>query len=318
MADEGRSFTEIVQTTGVVANKSSLSTYLHNRAFIGERVYNKQRHVETKAIRVTNPEEEWVVVPDAHEAIVPEELYNEVQQVLGKKRSSHFSDRSLRSDYLLSRLLWCHQHKCHYVGWANQTREYYACSLRNKNLIPASECRLLRKGAIEEFILKVVADEILQPSTVRQGLVAIEEEARREREAANSKVGALEGEVKQVEEELARYQNAITQGVDPRALADPMNRCYERLDALRTKLAEAEQQTLTDIEFTDELVDEVIQSARQYLEEGSLEETKLLLRDLIHRVEIMGEEVTIHYTFRKTDTKVAYLLAPRVGFEPTT
>ncbi len=299
MAAEGRSFTEIVQTTGVVANKSSLSTYLHNRAFIGERVYNKQRHVETKAIRVTNPEEEWVVVPEAYEAIVPEELFNEVQQVLGKKRSSHFSDRSLRSDYLLSRLLWCHQHKCHYVGWANQTREYYACSLRNKNLIPASECRLLRKGAIEEFILKVVADEILQPSTVRQGLVAIEEEARREQEAANSKDGALEGEVKQVEEKLARYQNAITQGVDPRALADPMNRCYERLNALRTKLAEAEHQTRTDIEFTDELVGEVIRSARQYLEEGSLEETKLLLRDLIDRVEIMGEEVTIHYTFRK-------------------
>ncbi len=128
----------------------------------------------------------------------------------------------------------------------------------------------------------------------------------------------MEGEVKQVEEELARYQNAITQGVDPRALADPMNRCYERLDVLRTKSAEAKHQTQTDIDFTDELVDEVIQSARQYLEEGSLEETKLLLRDLIHRVEIMGEEVTIHYTFRKADTKVPYLLAPEAGFEPAT
>ena len=318
MAAEGRSFTEIVQVTGVVANKSSLSTYLHNRAFIGERVYNKQRHVETKAIRVTNPEEEWVVIPDAYEAIVPQELFNEVQQVLGKKRSSHFSDRSLRSDYLLSRLLWCHKHNCHYVGWANQTREYYACSQRNKNLIPASECRLLRKGAIEEFILKVVADEILQPSTVRHGLVAIEEEARREREAANSKAGSLETEVKQVEEELARYQNAITQGVDPRALADPMNLCYEKLDTLCTKLAEAEHQSRTDIESTDELVDEVIQSARQYLEEGSRAETKLLLRDLIDRVDITGEEITIRYTFRQKDTKVAYLLAPRVGFEPTT
>ena len=58
-----------------MANKSSLSTYLHNRAFIGERVYNKQRHLGTKAIRVTNPEEEWVVVPEVHEAILPQELF---------------------------------------------------------------------------------------------------------------------------------------------------------------------------------------------------------------------------------------------------
>jgi site-specific DNA recombinase len=128
MAADGRSFTEIVRSTGVVANKSSLSTYLHNRAFIGDRVYNKQRHVDTKAIRVNNPHEDWVVVHNAHEAIVPEELFNRVQEILSKKKRSNFNERSLRSDYLLSGLLWCPKHQCHYVGWANHEREYYACS----------------------------------------------------------------------------------------------------------------------------------------------------------------------------------------------
>ncbi len=80
-------------------------------AFIGERVYNKQRHLETKAIRVTNPEEEWVVVPEAHEAILPQELFEQVKQVLGNKRRSNFTDRAQRSDYLLSGLLWCHKHQ---------------------------------------------------------------------------------------------------------------------------------------------------------------------------------------------------------------
>ena len=35
MAAGGKSFANIVQATGVVANKSSLSTYLHNHAFLG-------------------------------------------------------------------------------------------------------------------------------------------------------------------------------------------------------------------------------------------------------------------------------------------
>jgi len=51
-------------------------------AFLGERVYNKQRHLETKAIRVTNPEEEWVVAPEAHEAILPQELFEQVKQAV--------------------------------------------------------------------------------------------------------------------------------------------------------------------------------------------------------------------------------------------
>ena len=155
---------------------------------------------------------------------------------LANKHTSHFSDRTLRSDYLLAGRLWCTKHQCNYVGWANQDREYYACSLRNKNLIPASECPLVKKDAIEQFILKVVTEEILQPETVRRALVTIEEETRREKEAASGKVSSLGGEVKQAEGELARYQNTIANGITPEALADPMNRCYQKLAELKSRL----------------------------------------------------------------------------------
>jgi hypothetical protein len=60
-------------------------------------------------------------------------------------------------------------------------------------------------------------------------------------------------------------------------------------------------------------VDQVIQSAKSYLDEGKPSDIKLLLRDLVERIEVSGEEVTLLYTFRKPDTEVAYVLAPRVG-----
>ena len=50
----------------------------------------------------------------------------------------------------------------------------------------------------------------------------------------------------------------------------------------------------------------------------SSEEIKHYLRELVHSVEVVSEDVTIRYAFNSTDTKVAYQLAPRVGFEPTT
>ena len=67
------------------------------------------------------------------------------------------------------------------------------------------------------------------------------------------------------------------------------------------------------IEVTDEMVAEVIQSAKDHLEEGEPEGIKLLLRDLIQRVEISEEEVTLRYSFRLPDAKVAQLLAPHAG-----
>ena len=59
---------------------------------------------------MNNPKEEWVVVPEAHEAIVPVELFSQVQEILSKKRHSNFEERTLRSEYLLSGLLWCPKH----------------------------------------------------------------------------------------------------------------------------------------------------------------------------------------------------------------
>lgn len=318
LAAQGKSFAEIVRTTGVVSNKSSLSTYLHNRAFIGDRVYNKQRHVETKAIRVNNPQEEWVVVPDAHQAIVPVELFDQVQEILAKKRHSNFTERTLKSDYLLSGLLWCPKHQCNYVGWSNHDREYYACSLRNKNLIPASECRLLKKDAIEGFILGIVTDQILQPENVRQGLAAIEEESQREKELAKGESSLLQTQIAEVEEQLSRYQGAVAQGVEPGALAEPMNLCYQKLAALKSKLNEEQVKRYAPANANNQLVDQVIQSARHYLDEGKPADTKLLLRDLVERVEVAEEEVTLSYTFMNPDTKVARVVAPQVGFEPTT
>ncbi|MDA0735477.1 MAG: recombinase family protein [Chloroflexi bacterium] len=313
LAAQGKSFAEIVRTTGVVSNKSSLSTYLHNRAFIGDRVYNKQRHVDTKAIRVNNPQEEWVIVPDAHQAIVSVELFDKVQEILSQKRHSNFTERTLKSDYLLSGLLWCPKHQCNYVGWSNHDREYYACSLRNKNLIPASECRLLKKDAIEGFILGIVTDQILQPENVRQGLAAIEEESQREKELAKGESSLLQTQIAEVQEQLSRYQGAVAQGVDPGALAEPMNQCYQRLAALKSTLDEQQIKRYAPANVTSQLVTQVIESANHYLDEGRPADIKLLLRELIERIEVDEEEVTLRYTFKNPDAKVARLVAPQSG-----
>ena len=101
--------------------------------------------------------------------------------------------------------------------------------------------------------------------------------------------------------------------VDPSALAEPMNGCYEKLVEARSAWNQVQSLSLADFEFTDELVEEVIQAARRRLMGESSEETKHYLRELVHSVEVVSEDVTISYAFNSPDPKVAYLLAPREG-----
>ena len=62
---------------------SSVKRILKNRIYTGDMVQNKTKIKSYKVQVCTNvPEEKWVVVPDTHEAIIPREQFETVQQLL--------------------------------------------------------------------------------------------------------------------------------------------------------------------------------------------------------------------------------------------
>ena len=128
----------------------------------------------------------------------------------------------------------------------------------------------------------------------------------------------LRTQIAEVEQQLSRYQGAVAQGVDPGALAETMNQCYQKLAALTSKLDEEQTKRYASANISSHLVGQVIASAKHYLDGGQPAEIKQMLKDLLERVEVSEEEVTLHYNFKNPDTKVAQLVAPQVGFEPTT
>ncbi len=65
-----------------------------------------------------------------------------------------------------------------------------------------------------------------------------------------------------------------------------MNGCYKKLVEARSAWNQVESSSLADFEFTDELVEEVMQAARSRLMGESSEETKHYLRELLHSVEV--------------------------------
>ncbi len=131
----GATNVQVIQATKVVTVKNSLSTLFRNRAYIGERVYNSTRRLslsEKKGLRIRNPDDQVIRIPNAHEPIVSRELFDRVQALLDKKSPNKGQWKYSRREYILSGLLWCKAHNQPYTGHTNGLNSYYACAERKR------------------------------------------------------------------------------------------------------------------------------------------------------------------------------------------
>lgn len=75
--------------------RSSLNSLLHNDVYLGKIVYGKRRKVNFKSKKVIKVDEsEWLVCENAHEPIISQELWDEVQSKLGSRKRNIKGNRS--------------------------------------------------------------------------------------------------------------------------------------------------------------------------------------------------------------------------------
>ncbi len=84
--------------------QTTIRRILDNRVYLGELVQFKRRKINYKSKRrITVPEEERYICKGTHEAIIDEEDFNSVQNILKKNKSF----KGTKHDYLFKGLLYC-------------------------------------------------------------------------------------------------------------------------------------------------------------------------------------------------------------------
>lgn len=84
--------------------QTTIRRILDNRVYLGELVQFKRRKINCKSKRRINvPEEERYICKGTHEAIIDEEDFNTIQNILKKNKSF----KGTRHDYLFKGLLYC-------------------------------------------------------------------------------------------------------------------------------------------------------------------------------------------------------------------
>lgn len=128
-------------------NRNKIHSIIHNRVYQGDMVYRKAVRTKVGCNRkVRQPEEDWIVIPDHHEAIVSRELFIKANDSIRKGKAAEYDRSAVRRGIVF----------CGCCGNRLELRKtknpYYLC--KRRNLLNDVKCNELRveKELIEQTI----------------------------------------------------------------------------------------------------------------------------------------------------------------------
>ena len=203
--------------------KTSVSTILQNRKYIGEYQYRD------------------IVVPNGIPAIISKELFALAQQRLEKNK---YAPSTYKADdkYLLTTKLFCGDCGSSMVGesgtsGSGKKYHYYKCVTAKKK--GACHKKAVCKADIEEIVMKKTVDSVFEGNVISE--VASRVMSWQEKE--NTVVPLLQKELAEVEKSLANVMNAIEQGLLNSTTKKRMTELNELKSDLEVKIAREEIQT---------------------------------------------------------------------------
>jgi site-specific DNA recombinase len=200
--------------------RQTVHRILSNPAYIGKTYAFTREYVEPKRRRspkskrkktgvVWKPKEEWIEIPNATPAIIDQDVFNTVKDVL--KRNKELSTRNAKHQYLLSGYIFCAHCRARYQGYLKKwkdngkpnSKRYYRCG-KSQSIASPQRCHNREYNAprTEEAVWKQIESILAKPEIV---LTALELQASEARQ-----VDQLQSRLGQIEAQLENRQKQKT------------------------------------------------------------------------------------------------------------
>lgn len=208
----------LTNTRGRKMTFNSVGHILHNRRYIGEFRYRD------------------VVVPDGIPAIVPQDLFDRVQEKLAKNKKAPARHKA-EDDYLLTTKLFCGYCGAYLCGESGTSRtgkvhHYYKCvSVKKKR----TECH--KKPVRKEWIEDLVVGETMKMVMDDKAIEAIVSMLMDLQDRDNVNVPLYEQQLYEADTAISNLLNAIQQGILTRSTKERLEELENRRDELENRLA---------------------------------------------------------------------------------
>lgn len=258
-------------------NKTGIRRALENKIYIGKINFKGQ------------------VYDGLHKPIIPQELFDRVQERIKETTTQTYKP----GVGLLSGLLWCKHCGARYGRFRNRknkdgTRyEYYTCYSRNKVsplMVKDPNCKnkSFQVCQLNEIVLSEVAKLSMDPDYLEQ-LADTEE-----RKDNFEKMEIIRKEIDRISAQRSRLIDLYgVGGIPVEELTEKVNAINTQRDALF-----AEMDALTnENQMSVEEARDVIKDFQDVIKSGDDAELASILRELIERIEIDNDEITIKWKF---------------------
>ncbi len=288
--------------------QTTIRRILDNRVYLGELVQFKRRKINYKSKRrITVPEEERYICRGTHEAIIDEESFNAVQNILKKNKSF----KGTKHDYLFKGLLFCNECGARlnvtYSNYAlkrygeyrytticySYSRLYSDICTRHSNSIPELEEVLIKhiKEVCSRYINENLQDELISMAKKQKQFELKQITNEKKLETLEQKISDIGLYIKNLY--MDKVKGVVSENDYISLVAD--------FTKDRDNLIKEKEELIKIINNQKPQIDETAKIEKLAKEFLSLEEpTKQLLNELIEKITISeNKEINIYFKFNE-------------------
>lgn len=288
--------------------QTTIRRILDNRVYLGELVQFKRRKINYKSKRrITVPEEERYICRGTHEAIIDEESFNAVQNILKKNKSF----KGTKHDYLFKGLLFCSECGARlnvtYSNYAlkkygeyrytticySYSRLYSDICTRHSNSIPELEEVLIKhiKEVCSRYINENLRDELINMAKKQKQLELKQISNEKRLETLEQKISDIGLYIKNLY--MDKVKGVVSENDYISLVAD--------FTKDRDNLIKEKEELIKIINNQKPQIDETAKIEKLAKEFLSLEKpTKQLLNELIEKITISeNKEINIYFKFNE-------------------
>ena len=288
--------------------QTTIRRILDNRVYLGELVQFKRRKINYKSKRrITVPEEERYICRGTHEAIIDEESFNAVQNILKKNKSF----KGTKHDYLFKGLLFCSECGARlnitYSNYAlkkygeyrytticySYSRLYSDICTRHSNSIPELEEVLIKhiKEVCSRYINENLRDELIDMAKKQKQLELKQISNEKRLETISKKISGIGLYIKNLY--MDKVKGVVSENDYISLVAD--------FTKDRDNLIKEKEELIKIINNQKPQIDETAKIEKLAKEFLSLERpTKQLLNELIEKITISeNKEINFYFKFNE-------------------
>lgn len=257
------------------------------------------------------------VIPNAHPAIIDEDLFEQVQRRKAKNKKAPAHLKAVETEYLLTGKLFCGHCGTPMSGESGKGRNgtvhhYYKCGNAKRN--KGCKKKAIKKDMLEQAVVQLTVSKVLHPGSIR----CLVGELLKYQEKEDTRTPALKAQLSDVEKRLRNLLEAIEQGIFTPTTKARMDELETQKESIENSIEQerARAKKLTRSQFEDWFA---------HFKNGdtdSIEFKREIIDLFVNSIYVFDDKIALTYNYEigneafSLDEITASLGSDLVGFAP--